>query len=371
MPTASDAARTLAERLRALRKSHWPDVSITQKQLAEALGKRKPATVQLISSWERTSNPTPPPEDRLAAIATFFSTRRTLEGTTFRLIDEAELTDAEIEAREKLRRDLVELRQAALAEGSDGQVAAERAAESIVGRGPWHFEGDAPIIIVCAELPPELQAKLPLSGWADPDRAELSRFADLDSLFELHGHIRAVNPDAEVQYRSASRMRRDDSTAHLVLLGGVDWNQATKDTMRLTGVPVRQRSEDDDPNRGCFQVVENDEVQSSFRPVFDEDPGSDRVLVQDVGHFHRAPNPLNLDCTLTVCNGMYGAGVFGAVRTLTDKVFRDKNAGYIDETFAGKEAFSLLFRVQIVNGVVATPDWTAPDTVLHTWPEAS
>jgi hypothetical protein len=147
----------------------------------------------------------------------------------------------------------------------------------------------------------------------------------------------------------------------------VDWNHATKDTMRLTGVPVQQHSDDDDPSRGCFRIV--GEESQSFAPVF-EDRGTDRVIVQDVGHFLRAPNPLNRARTVTVCNGMYGTGVFGAVRTLTDKVFRDQNAKYLADTFGGRDAFSLLFRVQIVNGVVVTPDWTAPDTVLHAWSQA-
>jgi transcriptional regulator with XRE-family HTH domain len=368
VPTG-DAARALAVRLRALRKSQWPDVSITQAQLAEALEQRKPTSVQLISSWERTSNPTPPPEDRLNAIATFFSTRRSFEGGRFRLINETDLTESEAEDREKLHQELHGLRQAALAGSGTPWAVAERPAPTIVGRGPWHFEDDGPVIIVCAELPDDVQQTMPGSALPAPDRAELSRFADLDSLFELHGHIRAVNPDREVQYRSAARMRRDDWTAHLVLLGGVDWNKATQDTMRLTGVPLRQYSDDADPSRGCFRVVGNGDEQS-FAPEF-EDRGTGRVLVQDVGHFLRAPNPLNRTRTVTVCNGMYGSGVFGSVRTLTDKVFRERNADYLAETFDGNDTFSLLFRVQIGNGVVVTPDWTAPDTVLHTWSEAA
>ncbi|MBO3743099.1 hypothetical protein [Actinoplanes flavus] len=65
---------------------------------------------------------------------------------------------------------------------------------------------------------------------------------------------------------------------------------------------------------------------------------------------------------------MYGSGVYGAVRTLTHDVFREKNADYLAQRFTG-DTFSLLFRVQVLNGVAATPDWTAPGTVLHTWPE--
>jgi transcriptional regulator with XRE-family HTH domain len=358
------AARVLADRLRELRKTNWPDVTITQAQLAAALGRRKTATVQLISSWERQANPAAPPEDRINALATFFCTRRSIEGREFRLLSEGELTADENEAREKLVRELLGLRRSAL---QGAGVPAPENGQSIVGRGPWHFDSDADIIIVCAAPPEDTQIKLP-AGFSPPDRAELSRFADLDSLFELHGHIRAVNPDAEVQYRNAQHMRRDDSTANLVLLGGVDWNKATQDTMRLTGVPLRQFSDDNDPSRGCFQVVEDDDIVGAHAPIF-ESREDDRVIVQDVGHFLRAPNPLNRECTVTVCNGMYGAGVFGAVRTLTDKKFRDKNAGYLAETFEGAETFSLLFRVQIVNGVVATPDWTDPDTVLHSWSE--
>lgn len=363
-----EAARKLALRLRSLRKSQWPGVSVTQAQLAEALESRKPTSVQVISSWERTAAPTAPPEDRIDAIATFFSTPRSIEGGRFRLLRDDELSEKESKAREALRRELIGLREAAMAGDRGVSSAGDRPAETIVGHGPWHFGDDAPVVIVCAELPERIQEELPFAGWPAQDRAQLTRFADLDSLFELHGHIRAVNPDAEVGYRSANRMETDDWAAHLVLLGGVDWNRATKDTMRLTSVPVRQYSDDSDPRRGCFQVVDGDEMES-FAPVF-EGPETGQVLLQDVGHFLRAPNPLNRARTLTVCNGMYGTGVYGAVRTLTDKVFREQNADYLATTFSGSESFSLLFRVHNANGVPATPDWTAPGTVLHKWSEA-
>ncbi|MFI5890153.1 hypothetical protein ACIA5D_08530 [Actinoplanes sp. NPDC051513] len=91
--------------------------------------------------------------------------------------------------------------------------------------------------------------------------------------------------------------------------------------------------------------------------------------MQDVGHLFRARNPMNREKIITVCNGMYGSGVYGTVRALTHDVFRDKNAGHLARGFAG-DTFSLLFRVQVLNGLAATPDWTAPGTVLNAWPEA-
>jgi transcriptional regulator with XRE-family HTH domain len=360
------AAKALARRLRDLRRTQWPEAAITQAELAEALSVRKQASIQLISSWERSTNPVVPPEDRLDAIATFFSTARSVRSRPYQVLDESDLTPDESQARQEIRRELLGLRRTAVAQDRSAPVPV---GESLVGRGPWHFPDGAPVIIVCAELPDHLQKQLPMSGRTDPDRSELARFVDLDSLFELHGHIRAVNPDAEVRFRSASDLQRDDSTAHLVLLGGVDWNKVTEDTVRITGVPVEQYSDDDDPIRGGFRVKEG-ENPVSFSPVF-EGIQPDRRIVEDIGQFFRARNPLNRARTVTVCNGMYGTGVFGTVRTLTDKVFRDRNADFLARTFGGQDAFSLLFRVRVINQVVVTPDWSAPDTVLHMWSRAT
>ncbi len=70
---------------------------------------------------------------------------------------------------------------------------------------------------------------------------------------------------------------------------------------------------------------------------------------------------------MTICNGMYGRGTYGAVRALTDERFRDRNAEYIRDRFGDSEAFCLLTRVTVENGATLTPDWTLPDTVLFEW----
>jgi len=107
----------------------------------------------------------------------------------------------------------------------------------------------------------------------------------------------------------------------------------------------------------------------SYPPVIDQIDGQD-VLLEDVGYFCRGPNPFNRQTTVTVCNGMFSRGVLGAVRTLTDRQFRDDNVEYLSRTFGDHDSYSILFRVPIINQrVVVTPDWTAPGTVLHTWSE--
>jgi hypothetical protein len=70
---------------------------------------------------------------------------------------------------------------------------------------------------------------------------------------------------------------------------------------------------------------------------------------------------------VTICNGMYGRGSFGAVRALTDERFRDRNRDYIQARFASSEAFCILTRVTVENTVTLTPDWTLPETRLFEW----
>lgn len=348
MHPTEEPVRALAPRLRELRQTRWR--KLTQSELAQALG----CSEALISSWEKH---VVPPVARLEDYATFFATRRSVERERARLLDVGDLSPAEATERERLLTELVELRDTAVGTPS-------------AGRGPWRFpdpEDDRPIVIVCPELPAEVTAKIPLADESNLDYSELFRLSDLDSLLELYGHIRAVNPNHRVEYRRVGNMRRDDSTGHLVVLGGVDWNPTQRTLMERIPAPVVQRSEDDPLDRGCFQVVA-DKTQS-FSPRWEQIDGR-RTLVEDVGYFFRGPNPFNRARTVTLCNGMFGRGVLGAVRTLTDKQLRDRNAKYLDEHFGSKTSYSILFRVPIIDQrVVVTPDWTAPKSVLHAWSE--
>ena len=61
-------------------------------------------------------------------------------------------------------------------------------------------------------------------GISEPDNPNFTdafNYADLDSLIELYGHVRAENPTMQVNFRRASLVGPDDLSAHVVLLGGV------------------------------------------------------------------------------------------------------------------------------------------------------
>jgi transcriptional regulator with XRE-family HTH domain len=347
--------RALARRLRELRTEHFGRV-IGQLQLSTALG----CSVPSISSWESAKGSALPSEDRLRSYAAFFSTRRSISGSEARVLSLNELEPAERGERERLESELLKLR---AAEG--GVVAVERGPTepvSVSASDPWRFTPGEPIRIVCAEPPREELEKIPYTDPNDPDYIALRRYSDLDSLLELHGYLNRVNPDSPIEARIPRRMTALDNEQHVVLLGGVDWNTATRDMLNqiqrftpTSGMPVRQNDRDDDE----AGFIVDDQLYAAHLVS--------QRLIEDVAHFYRGPNPLNPERTVTICNGMYGRGVLGAILALTRRSHRERNAEYIQEHFEDSLAYSILMRVRIVGGEVGTPDWTVSGTVLHRW----
>ncbi|WP_238412575.1 XRE family transcriptional regulator [Saccharothrix deserti] len=353
----------LAHRLRALREEHWPDVTITQSDLAQAFSADKPASVPLLSSWESRSKPKTPPLHRLVAYATFFATKRSVEQRPYRLIPPDELTPDELRHREELLNELTDLRAAAEQRDTGTPPLQDRA-----NRGFWYFDDRHVITIVVAQLPPDMRAQMPYADPTQPDYVELYTYADLDALIELHGHIRALNPNSQVNFRIASDLVPDDYTTHLVLLGGVDWNVLTRELLKRVDMPVTQVARHDESESGGFVVHTEDDEERLYAPKLAKIRGNE-ILQEDVAHFYRGINPFNHKRTVTICNGMYGRGTLGVVRALTDGRFRDRNAEYLKQRFPGLDSYSILTRVQVVNGQVVTPDWNLSESRLFEWPE--
>ncbi|MEU0536276.1 helix-turn-helix domain-containing protein [Amycolatopsis tolypomycina] len=346
----------LASRLRELRKEHWPDVEITQKQLATAFE----LSTGLLSSWENTGRPVTPPPARLDTYATFFATHRSVEGQEFQVLSVDELDDEERARREELLRELNELRD----KTDEGAAQPE-----FVGDNLWRFPENQDIVIVCARLPQDL-AHQKYSNPLNPDYVQMYTYADPDALLELYGHVRACNPASRVTYRTTDQqtpLTADEYTEHLVLLGGVDWNPLTKELFDLVNLPVKQVERDDDAGQhGGFEVQTGDRTE-----LFRAELGPDDRLLSDVAHFYHGISPFNRLRTVTVCNGMYGRGTLGAVRALTDVRFRDRNQAYLNRRFGDEESFSIITRVRVFNNQGLTPDWSLAENRLHEWPEKS
>jgi hypothetical protein len=342
----------LAQRLRELREQSWPEAGLTQAALAKALSSEGPVSSATVSSWENLSSPKLVPRRRLSAYARFFATRRSVEMGPPRLLPLSELTDTERDTCEALEAELVALRDAARRPSARDEVAPARS---------WHFSDSGPITLICAQLPKEETGFV--ADPADPDYTELLSYADLDALVKLHGHIRAENPAMDVFFKLSSRVMPDDLSSHFVLLGGIAWNEITRQLFEMTSLPVRQ-IEDPTVASGDIFVVDTDGKERKFLPTL----AGDGTLIEDVGLFARTPNPLNPERTLSICNGIHSRGVLGATRTLTDARLRDSNESYIVKNFADPTNFAILMRVPVIAGMAMTPDFHAPGCVLYQWP---
>lgn len=347
---------SLASRLRDLRRSHFPDVNITQKKLAEALSKDEPVADSTLSSWENVKAPTLPPHSRLSAYAQFFATERSVVGHPH-LVPLEELTAAEHEAREKLERELVRLRD-------------DDAGGPAVGGQFWRFNDGAPITVICSDLRKSDELELgPLTEEDNPNYAELYSFGDLDALFDLYGHLRATNPDTPVHIRRGASS--PDLPNHLVVLGGIAWNDVTRRLNDMLALPIRQVEDAKLHSGEVFVTAGRPHDSELFLPRWrEDDPGTAAkpgVLLEDVGMLGRLPNPYNELRTLTYCNGIHSRGVLGAVRCLTDPAVREDNERYLEETFTGSDHFVILMRVPVLGGETVSPSLKSPGTVLFQW----
>jgi hypothetical protein len=368
-----DSRQALAHRLRALREECWPGKKVNQAQLAAALGGdgRRSVSVPLISSWESLVNPKVPPASRIEDIATFFATPRSFDGQAGHLLGPDEMTTEEQAERQRLLEELSRLRDDAL--GAPGETwhgmtipgSLHGIARSL-SAGPYRYEPGERITVVCGLLPERMRERMPYTDPSDPDFIELYRFSELDALLELFGHLRAANPTSPVGFQAAEQLSRDDYTGHLISLGGVDWNPTTISTLDRLQLPVKQVANWDKKDGAYFEVTEADGRKTAHRPLL-EPPDGRPILREDVALFARAVSPFNRKRFVTICNGMYGRGTYGAVRALTDERFRDRNAEYIESKFGGSKAFCILTRVPVEGAETLTPDWTAPGTVLFEW----
>jgi hypothetical protein len=362
MSTATPAHLELTFYLRRLRVERWQGTRLTQAVLARALGGNEPLAPATVASWENRVQPKLPPPERLVAYAQFFATRRSIEGAKPALVPLDSFTAEEQEEYERLRDELLGLHAAASGPSLDR--------ETLPAPRSWLFADDGPLTVICAQLPdPEMPD---MAKPENPNYTQLLSFADLGAMVELFGHARSENPGMDVFFKSTPQVASDDLTGHVAIIGGVGLNDITlrflRDFPELTRLPVTQREDNDIDPYGEFFVTEIDGKEQEHLARWSDNNFSG--LLEDVGLFVRMPNPLNSSRTLTMCNGIHSRGVYGAVRSLTDKRLRESNERYIAKNLPGNH-FGILMRVQVIEGKAMTPDFNNPRTILHQWSTGS
>jgi hypothetical protein len=341
----SDQAARLAQRLRALREDEWPDINLTQAQLAVGFSTEDRVAGATISSWESQTKPKTPTEARLRAYARFFCTRRSLDQVPH-LIPLSDLKDEERSRCRTLEKELLDLFQ------SRGPG----------GRSTFTFD-EGPVTVICPEAPKDLRGRL--ANKDDPNFTKLQQYIDLDALIEIFGHLRAYNPTLDVFHRHAGEVKADDLSTHVIVLGGIAWNKVTRRFQEaVRQVPINQIVVDDLESGEIFEVS-GDPIERFYPQWEDDNHGGE--LAEDVAFLARLTNPFNTNRTLTFCNGIHSRGVLGAVRCLTDRRVRDANEQYIADRFPGGQ-FAMLLRVPVAADETISPDLQNKSVRLHEWP---
>ncbi len=178
-------------------------------------------------------------------------------------------------------------------------------------------------------------------------------------MVELFGHVRAANPTSDVRVELAGRLEGKDLGAHLVLLGNLAQQQTDLRAL-LPQLPVRQVTDSHIEDGEVFEFVDGGR---RFRPGFAGEEPELRV-VEDIGLLARTPSPVDGTRTLTLCSGTFTRGVYGTVRTLTDRDLHETNAHYLQNRFAGAATWGVLMRVRGSDHAIATPRLSAPDARL-------
>lgn len=350
MQPAPPAALQLASRLKQLRQQ---SPRLTQKNLADAFSAEESLSPATVSSWESLRSPKLPPEHRIHAYARFFATGRSVRLTQPKLFSLDELDSGEKKTYERLYAELLRLRSAASGEPPEEEPIFTRS---------WLFRDGGRVTFVCAQLPDDITGEF--GDPESPNYTELQTYADIDALVELFGHIRAENPATTVHYKTPRDVVRDDLTGHLVLLGGVVWNEVAGRLSEMAKLPIKQVK---DPPLATGEIFVAD-VEGEVRPFWPKWADENKkVLMEDVGLLARVPNPLNASRTLTICNGIHSRGAYGAVRSLTDVELRESNERYISANFADARSFAILMSVKVIKNQAMTPDFNSPDVVLYKW----
>jgi len=222
-----------------------------------------------------------------------------------------------------------------------------------------------PVVIICPEAPQDSRG--PLAATDSRTLSRLHRYADVDALLEIFGHIRALNPQVHVLHRLPSTVRAAELSNHLVLLGGIGWNKFTGRILsQIERLPIKQIEHPDLTTGEVFKVekAEGREEEIYF-PTTEKIDGVEE-LIWDVALLARLPNPFNSGRTLTVCNGVHSRGVVGAVLTVTDETVRPANEEYLAERFP-EGTFAMLIRVPVLSGEALAPDLQNSDTRLFEW----
>jgi len=221
-------------------------------------------------------------------------------------------------------------------------------------KGVWSFDEFDDVVVVCSELddPEKLQHPEP---W---EFIYLSKYGDLDALFEAETTIHELYPSVHVEHKTGNEVLKvrgsDQLTGNIVLVGGPDYNSLTQVFEKSS--PVKYLPADEENNIG-MRIKSTREMLMPHREA-STSTGSERVV--DYGFFMNRTNPYNPDKRLVMVGGSHTYGVYGAIKAFSysrrgkDMVARGNCRYVVDHLGTGAE-FVAFFEVHGVGSSIPTP----------------
>jgi hypothetical protein len=223
----------------------------------------------------------------------------------------------------------------------------------------WHFPDRSRITLLSYRVPPDYRP--PSAEPDNPNYIRLADLADLDTVIDVYGAIRAYNPTSQAVIMAAQDLHQPDVASHLVLIGGLTWEAVAPWFSRAFSTPI----EAGDPfDRGAIAVRDADNRRLEFKNTFTGDE-----IVEDVGFFVHGKNPSAPRRTLMICGGITTRGVRGAALCFVDPEMRERNEEYLISRFPADSAYCIVMRVPVFNRDPLTPDLSKKENRLFEWSE--
>jgi hypothetical protein len=220
----------------------------------------------------------------------------------------------------------------------------------------WQFPAGEAVSIVNAVSPDSP----PYADQSHVNYSQYARFADLDSLVEVFGQVKADNPKTMIRILSPDELTQDFALNQLVIVGGAAWREARVSTPWLAQnvqLPIAHPEGEND----SFKCTVGDE-EREFSSVRVGD-----ALIQDVGLIARLPHPIIVGSTVTLLSGITSRGVHGAALSFTDSHVREDNERYLEERFGVTTAFCIVMNVPIASNMALPPNLWLESIRLWEW----
>lgn len=172
----------------------------------------------------------------------------------------------------------------------------------------WGFDDFDDVMVACTELddPEKLQHPEP---W---EFIYLSKYGDLDALFEVETTVHELFPNAHVEHRTGNEILRarvpTTYSGNLVIIGGPDYNALAKHFEKTCPIEYSPAGPD---NNIALKVKATGETLTPAKPRGEEDH------VVDYGFFVKMANPYSPEKKLVMVGGAHTYGVYGAVKAFS------------------------------------------------------